>query len=67
MSHQPTKAFAVVSTYTFQNERGDLERELVVHHVTYCEDDANKVCRDYVPPDGHYGPCWVDRDHDVFD
>lgn len=64
---RPVKAFAVVSLYTFQNERGELLQELVEHHVTHSEADAEKVCREHVPPDGHYGPAWIDRDYTIYD
>jgi hypothetical protein len=47
------------------NENGIIEKELVTHHVTYSETDADRVCAAYIPPDAHYGPAWVDRDYRV--
>lgn len=59
------KAYAVVSARMCVNENGIIEKELVTHHVTHSEADADRVCSAYVPPDAHYGPAWVNRDYQI--
>lgn len=64
MSQQP-KAYAVMSARMMVNEKGVIERELIAHHVTHSEADADRLCSVHVPPDAYHGPAWVNRDYKI--
>lgn len=63
MSQQ--KAYAVMSARMQVNEKGIIEKELVTHHVTTSETDADRLCSAHVPPDAYHGPAWVNRDYKI--
>lgn len=62
---EKSKAYAVMSARMSVNEKGFIEKELVTHHVTHSEPEADRLCSAYIPPDAYHGPAWVNRDYQI--